>query len=316
MGRQTMRSLAAAATLLAGLLLGGTTPAVASAPVNGQLAFDRGENAVFISNPDGTAERRLSPDGVEGCCATWSPDGTMLAQLALTEDGQCCTGLYNADGTGFHVLARPSPAILPGCTTWSPDQTHLACEVGDETDPDFASGVFTIRLDGSHLTRLTTNPYPGGTDLKCDYSPDGSQIAFYRDDPTRKNGNSALFVADSDGTNVKRITPWGKLRNCASWSPDGKWLLFNNFHGQIWKVHPDGSNLQQIKLDTGESWYFAFEPDWSPDGNRFAFSMWNPALGQDDIYTSAADGTDIVQVTNTPEHEGNVSWGSNPVQQP
>jgi hypothetical protein len=40
--------------------------------------------------------------------------------------------------------------------------------------------------------------------------------------------------------------------------------------------------------------------------------MYVVRLGQDDIYTADPDGRHLVQVTNTPEHEGQVDWGTSP----
>ena len=54
-----------------------------------------------------------------------------------------------------------------------------------------------------------------------------------------------------------------------------------------------------IHLHTGTTQYFAFEPDWSPDGTRIVFCMY--IHGQEDIYTANADGSNLVQVT---EHAG------------
>lgn len=34
--------------------------------------------------------------------------------------------------------------------------------------------------------------------------------------------------------------------------------------------------------------------------------------GQEDIYTANADGSDLVQVTNTPEAENGPDWGRHP----
>jgi hypothetical protein len=35
--------------------------------------------------------------------------------------------------------------------------------------------------------------------------------------------------------------------------------------------------------------------------------------GQEDIYTANPDGSDVVQVTNTPEVESGPNWGRKPV---
>ena len=311
MNRRRTTILAAAALLVLGMTP--TSATADSGPRNGQLVFDRGPagedpSMIFIANPDGTAERRLTPTYVEGCCARWSPDGEHLAHPAFdARTGQAGTGLYDSGGTGFHLLPNPGPGIISVCSVWSPRQTRLACvlyRTDNETSP---GGVFTVRAnDGSDLTRATTNPYPDGTDDPMAYSPDGSQILFRRDEV--HDGPAALFVTTRAGS-VHRITPWGMVRNGASWSPDGNWILFNDHKGRLWTVHPNGTGLHKIKLDVATD-YFAFEADWSPDGTRMAFSMWVPDLGQDDIYTANPDGTDVRQVTNTPEHEGNVDWGT------
>lgn len=53
------------------------------------------------------------------------------------------------------------------------------------------------------------------------------------------------------------------------WSPDGNWIsCFSNRSGklQIWKIRPDGSDLQQITDVAEEVAYSA----WSPDASRLA----------------------------------------------
>ncbi|MFD3400542.1 hypothetical protein ACFWUU_07710 [Kribbella sp. NPDC058693] len=284
---------------------------------NGQIVFDRvsadGE-AIITSNPDGAGQHPL---GVGGCCADWSPDGSRLALAGPagwpTPDGRIGTAIVNPDGSGYHVLPIPVAGLNLGCFPWSPNGKRLACSGWDDNDPS-RSGVYTVRSsDGGGLVRLAKNPY-GGIDDPGDYSPDGSQIVFVRENPNLAEGhNKALFVVDTNGSRSRQITRWGQGGCCtASWSPDGRWILFDapapDKHA-LFVVHPNGDGLHKIPLRTGESWYDAFEPVWSPNGKHIAFSMYLPSLGQDDIFTVRANGTGLVQVTNTPDHEGQVDWG-------
>jgi Tol biopolymer transport system component len=158
------------------------------------------------------------------------------------------------------------------------------------------------------LVLVSRNPY-GGRDQYGDFSPDGSALVFMRGDPARDA--AALFVVNTDGSGLRRITPWWLTGCCiVGWSPNGRWILFD-MDGKLYLIHPDGTGLKQVRLHPGGR-YFAFEPGFSPDGQRIVFSMYVYRLGQDDIYTANLDGSDLFQVTNTPEHEGQADWGTHP----
>jgi Tol biopolymer transport system component len=54
---------------------------------------------------------------------------------------------------------------------------------------------------------------------------------------------------------------------------------------------------------------FAFIAGWSPDGKRIGFTLCVQKRQQCDIYTMQRDGTDVVQITNTPEFNEFTDWG-------
>jgi hypothetical protein len=60
-----------------------------------------------------------------------------------------------------------------------------------------------------------------------------------------------------------------------NWSTNG-WVVFENCsNGQLYKIHDDGTGLQQITFDGG-----SFYPNFSYDGDRIFFSDNSIALGQ------------------------------------
>jgi dipeptidyl aminopeptidase/acylaminoacyl peptidase len=153
-----------------------------------------------------------------------------------------------------------------------------------------------------------------GNDVIGDYSPDGTRIVFLRDAAHGRRGSLAVFTVNTDGTGLRQITP-GMLNCCSSpsWSPDGTEILFGSARGKLFAVHPDGTDLSQIPIDTGGGSSFAFQPGWSPDGTNMVFSLFLATKGQVDVYTARADGTHLVQVTNTPEFEEAADWGPHPL---
>ncbi len=123
------------------------------------------------------------------------------------------------------------------------------------------------------------------------WSPDGSQVAFFSD--ARSQGHPALYVARADGSGVRRIAALGGLPQRLSWSPNGKQLAF------LYIAHPHrlagalapgardvgviGSVTDEQQIATVDSSNgalslvtpandYVYEYSWSPDASRFAFT--------------------------------------------
>ena len=317
--------------LLTGLAALGTLPAIpagaTSTGTNDQITFARqiptGGANVFIANPDGsdTHQVPLVYPAEDFGLPIWSPDRSQLLishVLRFDASGNLLPfrpATVNTDGSDFKLLEPPNAPYDMGCFGgWYPDGTRLLCGFGDKVP-----GVFSIRAsDGGDPVRLTS--YPFGTscnacDEPTDVSPDGRRFVFLRyKDENAGHQQVALFVKKLDGTGLRQLTPYGLAEphefGAAQWSPDGREIISETTQGRLFAVRPDGTGLTPIRLQTGTTQYFAFEPDWSPDGTRIVFCMY--IHGQEDIYTANADGSKLVQVTNTPEVENGPDWGRHP----
>ncbi|HEX3298961.1 MAG TPA: hypothetical protein VHW68_02495 [Actinomycetota bacterium] len=298
------------------MALGGlwTESAGAQTPgVNGRISYVQDtkncDDCIVKSvEPDGTGTTTLPGGGI----GAYSPDGTRIAAVYNVADGRIATMVMDSDGTNITRFTPPA-TLNVGCPVWSPDGRMLLCEVWDDAHPGHLPGLFTMNAnDGSHLTRLTTNTLRGH-DIPADFSPDGSHIVFQRESPDHGSHGRALFVADADGSDVHRITGWMNDSACcqASWSPDGSRIAFAK-QGRLRTVLPDGSSLKTLKVDSGAQFYFLSSPAWSPDGSRIAFVMWTSNTGEFDLFTIAADGSDLQQLTDTHREEGFPNWGTAP----
>ncbi len=131
--------------------------------------------------------------------------------------------------------------------------------------------------------RVTDRGIPG------DYSPDGTQIVFMRGDPNGPAEQGALFVVNTDGGGLRRITPRGFANGFTggSWSPDGRWILFEH-RGYLFEVHPGGTGLRQIPLADGRADPSPSRPDGLPTAPA-SCSRWHgrPPAGR---WTSSRHG--------------------------
>jgi hypothetical protein len=293
------------AILAAGLTVGGWR--LGPAPiVNGPIVFGRFDPAlddtvVHITRPDGSATRVVLPGANE--CPQFSPDGRRMT---------VGFGTVAVDGSDRRVFPQPTGGMNLGCSTWSPDGTKLAAEGWHDTDRS-QNGIFVVNAeDGSDPTRLTTNGQ-GGNDIPGDFSPDGRQVLFVRGEAG--TGSGTLWVADIDAGTTRQVIP-DKVGIWVSWSPDGQWLAANRALEQgaetrFILVRPDGSDLRMISLPPIHNW--ANGPTFSPDGTRLVFNMAVGDSNNADIYTMKIDGTDVVQITNTPgDNEYFTDWGIDP----
>jgi len=82
--------------------------------------------------------------------------------------------------------------------------------------------------------------------------------------------NADIFVADADGTHPRPLVPNPAQDYNASFSADGRWVVFTSHRGgqaDIYRVHPDGSGLERLTHDPA----FDDQAALSPDGNSLAF---------------------------------------------
>ena len=79
----------------------------------------------------------------------------------------------------------------------------------------------------------------------------------------------------------------------------------------VYVVHPDGTGLRRITLESVPRLRQAYYPSWSPDGTRFVF-VGVSGSDRSNLFTARTDGTDVEQITHTHgiDYRG-TAWGTN-----
>jgi TolB protein len=214
----------------------------------------------------------------------WSPDGRHIAYQSNLY-GNLDVWVMNADGSGAKRLTDdPAHDYLPA---WSPDGTRITFaswrrEPGDTAD---AVHIYVMNADGTEQRRLF--PKSPGTSTSTQWAPDGRSFLL-----SSKVGDQGadLFVVDSNGETIRRLTNDDFSNGAGVFSPDWQRVAFHSDRGEesdIVVINADGSGRRIVVTD-GQNWY----PRWLPDGRWLVYTanVADGAVEDLDIYAVPVDG--------------------------
>ena len=247
---------------------------------------------------------------------SWSPNSQHILYLHLREHrkhpGLYIPTLFIIDDNGNNVVEvrRDDQGLLRDLSalavpTWSPSRGQIAyikSIVTIRPTPPNPLHIYSMNLNDGSLTALTS----GGTmeNYLLAWRPDGQKILFALRSsfypflaPSNEEINpSDIYVMNPDGENMINLTQSPDLESTASWSPDGKQIVFDKKIGEaqwaIFVMDANGQNPQRLTIEPG--WHAA--PDWSPDGGKIAFL--SNQDGAFRIYTMDTNGQNVRQITH------------------
>jgi dipeptidyl aminopeptidase/acylaminoacyl peptidase len=215
---------------------------------------------LWMVRTDGSGERQFTQGDQTDASPRWSPDGRMLAFLSSRKEGESAqVYVIDADGGEARRLTDLKGEI--SSLTWSPDGKSLLLEFTQKDqeviDREADEQKKKLGVVSRHYTRL-----------------------FYRGDGQGWLGHERthLWVVDVAKGRMKQLTS-GKVYDeyNASWSPDGKSIVFCSNRSEDPDLEPDlidlyvmpaaGGAMKLVKTPPGPKGM----PVFSPDGSRICY---------------------------------------------
>jgi TolB protein len=232
---------------------------------NGNLqgrAMDRFNKTALVSKAyTGATLRRQAHAFADDFVEALGRKGIARTKIAFKIDSGRTSEIYVSDFDGRNPQAVTRDNTLAAAPCWVPGRFELFYNSYKPGNP----AIFSHDLMTG--ARRTVAWY-GGSSMSPAVSPDGRRVAMI----LSKDGWTDLYVADADGTNLKRLTKSPEDESSPCWSPDGQWICFAaklKERRSLCKISPAGGPIQRIPT-TGVS--NPTEPDWSPDGKWIAFT--------------------------------------------
>jgi hypothetical protein len=229
----------------------------------------------------------------------WSPDGR---ELAFSMSGSIWR-IRVGDPVAHELTANPTYDSAPA---WSKDGRWIAYTAEDQQ----GVSLMLLNVATGESTRLAA----GGLNLDPVWSPDGTKLAFVRNESRSQFHIFYLPFENGKVGSMVRLTKendFGRARLYFSrfddhiqptWSPDGKEMILVSNRGiplgsgAIWRmpVEPDG--MSKATMILREETLYRTRPRWSHDGKRILYSS-HRGSQFDNLYVLPANGGEPYQLT-------------------
>ncbi|MBK8575527.1 MAG: PD40 domain-containing protein [Elusimicrobia bacterium] len=178
--------------------------------------------------------------------AAWMPDGKSI--VATLSDGRS-PNLFHVDLEGRVVQALTNSSAVDTAPTVSPDGDRIAFTSDRPGTPQ----IYFMDVSGANLRRAVSGPLADSPH----WSPLGHLIVFTQ----LEKKFFDLWTLEVATGKLSRLTFGEGDNENATWSPDGRRLVFSSTRGgrpELWVMGADGSTPRRLAQIPGRS----FTPHW------------------------------------------------------
>lgn len=279
------------------------------APPEGQVAFVAPGGRLRVLGTDGQSAEVPMPAGQSLASPAWSPDGRLLAYIAVSGNGYGSAYLFDTS-SGHAEPVSLEPQQFLSRLAWSPNGHYLVLDSG-------SSVVRSLRI-----FEVSTRTFMGPVEaIGYAWSPDGTRLAIGRRRPVQpplpfEIGDSVSLAVVEPGLPAQVILEGTAdvLYRPLAWLPDGR-ILYRRTDwpdkaqgGQdsLWNARLDG---QAVQTEPARDIPLAYDVEalrahlpaelrdtasnfsWAPDGRWVAFQAGRaPAVGVYLLNTGTSGG--------------------------
>ena len=242
----------------------------AQAPETPKIAFTssrEGNRDIYLMNPDGTQQVKITNHRARDGMSAWSPTGEQILFSSDRNKQELHWDIYLMDADGSNVQAVFAKSADRSQPAWSPDGKQIAY-TRREPSGNF---IYISTIDGKQEEKVAIGGCPT-------WSPDGMEIAFVSGAPERSHISILKLGTRKQKVIFPPKAPPSWISGRVVWSPKGDKLAFSWLHRvplreffdtqTIYIINRDGTGLMQL---VGEAGPDASNPVWSPQGDALLY---------------------------------------------
>jgi TolB protein len=186
--------------------------------------------------------------------------------------------------------------------------------------------LYVSSIDGSNAVKIASI-FEQSLGQEVDISPDGHRVAYMAENGSAQDRTVDLYVANTDGSDVRLISSQARKWTSPSFAPDSRRIAFVGADNQLYIINEDGKDLRLLghladsnSLAIGNGVF----PRWTYKGDRIiaahpattfgsmlvfnvvngqidtinaGFSIWSdPSWSPDDNQIVCSNGSEIVVI--------------------